>query len=228
MKLISLSGWSRPADELFSLTDDTPGVVHQPLDYQSFPTLDATFRALEKKQPDIIFGWSLGGQVAMAACGRGVIQPKALILLSSAWQFVADNRMPSGMEERAFDAFCHNYELDSHRQLKRFAGLIAHGDSYEAEVREQCRLHVHHSAYLRYWLAVLGALSGAKERWQLPPVCVIHGEQDAIVAYAQASHITAAASDCEVHLWPRCAHAPHLHNEKAVQTIIREYIQQLI
>lgn len=74
-------------------------------------------------------GWSLGGQVALAAQQRYPERVGGVLTLCSTPCFVAAPGWPAGMDPSTFDAFRNGLAADPDKMLRQFCGLVAQGSA---------------------------------------------------------------------------------------------------
>ncbi len=80
--------------------------------------------------PDAVWvGWSLGGQVALAAAARAPGQVRALVLIGTTPCFVERAGWSGGMASAAFDDFRSRCEADPEATRARFLALTMRGDA---------------------------------------------------------------------------------------------------
>ena len=223
MTILALSGWAQPYDALKYLI---PQAVHLP--YEEAASLpEAIARLRPYAHVPLAIGWSLGGLILMQASAQGVIAPKALVILCSPLQFVADPSFPHGMGPETFALFRGNFLAHPEKTARRFHHLIAEGDDHYVHVIEKLRSDppVVYDPW-QQWLDILGAsrheglpLAG------LPPTLLIYGEKDRIVASAQGEYLHKRIGNSELHVLKGCAHAPHLHDAGKLLGLIQAFTE---
>ena len=187
MNNVTLSGWAQPYDALQAVAPDAMAIdyaAHADSDYPDTYLKDAL------KDAQVAIGWSLGGALLMRGLSRGGITLQKLVLLAPPAQFVRDDDFLHGMDSTTFDLFYDNYATDPTRTAKRFAGLIAKGDSAERDVISQ--LGGSDDAVLWHpWLDMLDEQKAYYNFENFPETLIIHGKQDAIVSHKQAEWLNA-------------------------------------
>lgn len=224
LKLLAISGWTQPTDSLVNIAPD----AHH-LEYAHTKRIDAAHTALPQRHYDAVIGWSLGGILARRMLIEKQINTRALILISTPFQFVRDDRMPHAMPPDVFENFYANYRDDTHRTTQRFHGLVAKGDKHHKRILDDLEHHpeVLNSDLWLPWMDELKIYSAADDDYtQLPPTLMIHGEQDAIIRYEQAVALHRAIPCAQFMSLPDCGHAPHLHNENMVRDAIENFIRE--
>ncbi len=197
--------WSAPVS-LVTLDNATLGDVD---------TVDELARQLlyQHPQPALWVGWSLGGQIAMAAARLAPEQVVGVVTLCAFPRFVASPEWPYGMPEDTFQQFYRGLHQDGFRYWKRFLLLQVVGATDAEGAKEE----------LKHWLLEgppadqlrlersLGWLASSDQRadWQNMPVPCLHlwGAQDYLVNPLMAFSDYAKSSRVEVipgmtH-WPR-------------------------
>lgn len=224
MRTAIVSGWGQPPDALAAIAPDARA-VH----YVDEPSVDAALAAIadQTKDADLIIGWSLGGQLAARAIAEKKIKPRRLVLIASAFQFVANQRGELGMERFTFDKFRHNFEKNPARTLDKSWELISMHDTHSrrvlAALAAQDKSTVLQKDWLR-WLDLLDGFSFEKiPLSNLPPTLILHGENDVVVEIAQSERFAEAIPNAELITFAGCGHAPHWHDSAAVQKAIAEF-----
>lgn len=210
MTILTLSGWTQPADALSSLI---PGAAS--FDYSDYAGPNEAIAALARyHEVPFVIGWSTGGWLAMQAIAAGALAPKALLLLATPYQFVSDDHFSDGMGPQTFSQFRQNYSDDPERTARRFHSLVAKGDSDTRGIMERLAHHPHVLDSGRWlpWLDALASRNLEDIRLDTPSIRLLHGENDAIVPVAQSAHLEARHPQMVRELWQNTCHAPHLHD----------------
>lgn len=160
-------------------------------------------------------GWSLGGQVALAAAlaGRDIDR---LVLVATTPRFLAGPDWPCGLAAPALAGLAAALEADHRRTVRDFLTLQLRGDRRGAELLRELRgtlaaRALPAPAALRAGLAVL-ARTDLRDRLGAlrQPTLVVAGERDRITPAEAGRRLAAAAPDARLHLVPGAGHAPFL------------------
>ncbi len=215
MLIWCFSGWGQPTDGLHGLFPEARHIAY------SEHTPETWRDALPPETPDLILGWSLGGQMAVRAVLEMGVLPRALVLLGAPWRFVAAPEWPHGMGRATYELFRQNYATQPERTARRFAHLIAQGDAHAIRIANEQEAHFPVMADKTRWLPWLDALGAwAPEAVDaLPPTLIVHGMRDGIVSAVQATQWEKNVMQSELHLWEECGHAPHLHDAERLRDL---------
>jgi len=224
MKALCLSGWGQPADALEPLAQLVGASDGVSVDYMKMPSEQALWAQLEMQDADIVFGWSLGGMLAVKAIAKGVLDPQMLVLLATPFQFVADMHMGQAMSPQDFARFEHDFRENSTRCMRRFQQMIASGDSRERKIYETVRGQGVITPYSEEWLDWLRRSTLREVDFDLlPPALIFHGLDDRVVDGTQVDQFMEVYPRAEIVLMPACGHAPHLHAPKMLAEEIQKF-----
>ena len=141
--MIVVGGWGVPVEALDPvLPEGVETIVLEP-ERMAAANGDLT-RALDviiDEVPDgsLWLGWSLGGQIAMAAQQRFPERVGGVLTLCSTPCFVAAPDWPVGMSASAFDGFRDGLRADPDGTLRRFCGLVSQGSASPRSVQRALR-----------------------------------------------------------------------------------------
>ena len=155
MRCLTLSGWGQAFDVL-------QGIWPEALAYD-YASRSHAQDALEDigrigEAAELVVGWSLGGQLAVRAIAAGLMKPKALVLIATPFQFVAEPERTLGMPKDVFDSFRANYAADPQRTLGKAWSSIIRGDQHADAVRPHLEAQDRQSLAGKYWLEWLDHL----------------------------------------------------------------------
>lgn len=218
--IVTLSGWGQAFDALASVTP--VGTTH--IDYSNFANISDFFACIKKESPDIIVGWSLGGQLALRAISEGIIKPKALVLLAVPYQFVASKEIKCAMDRDSFRFFYSSFENDPVKTIKRFMTLISQNDTHGHEILKELRHNTktENASRWLYWLDELENFScSLLDFSNIPKTFAVHGRDDTIVDISQTGLFKSLIRDYKLEVFESCGHAPHLHDSARVRATIK-------
>ncbi|MDX1756767.1 MAG: alpha/beta fold hydrolase [Marinobacter sp.] len=198
LPIVLVAGWGVPAEMLSGLFDGWPSPVHLvSLDAElvgDSPDVETLAARLTDRytEPALWVGWSLGGQVAMAAADRAPDRVQGVLTLCSFPRFVATADWPYGMAQAQFQRFSEDLQRDARRCRQRFLTLQALGDPDELEAKRALRPWLRNEAgftppVLQRTLDWL-AHTDQRRLWQSLELPVLHlwGECDRVVSGAMA------------------------------------------
>lgn len=225
-KILTLSGWTQPADALRRV------VAHADVvDYATSRSMEDVGKKLPAREYDVVIGWSMGGLIARQLIKAGYLRAKALVALSSAFQFVRDEQCQAGMPKDTFELFYSNYRDDTERTIRRFQGLLGKGDKHYKRLAAEFEHHpeVMQTEHWMPWLDVLRQYSAGREDYSmLPPTLIVHGMNDEVIRVEQAKHLHAHLDNATLELWEDCAHAPHLHDTERLRATISKFVSEAV
>jgi len=247
--LLALHGWSRSGADLASLLARLPGLRTLALDLRGHGRsaagpldldllagdLAATAEALSVERA-VLLGWSLGGQVALAALARHPALRRrlaGLALLSSTPRFTASDDWPHGLPPRSLAGLAAKVRR---RPLEAFPGFFdgcfAEGELDEAARSRLAPLREAPAPDLACAQAGLRLLGTADLRGELAalagaalPVLVVHGEGDPICPPGAGRALAAAFPGARLVTLPGAGHAPFLTRETEVAAALRAFAE---
>ena len=220
-RIITLSGWGQPHDALATVA---PNALH--IDYARHHSAQAALLDIANHEvhPDIVIGWSLGGQLAVRAIAAGLLHPRKLVLISTPFQFVKNETLPVGMPADLFAKFRDNYARNPELTLTKAWSLIHKDDSNADTVREHLAAHDKKTILKHDWLRWLDLLESFScsdlHLADFPPTTIIHGDGDLVVYPQQQSYFANAIPHAKSITLTGCGHAPHWHNSEFIKQAI--------
>ncbi len=219
LPVVLIGGWGVSVDMVAPLVKDWPAPVHSvSLDDDwvgACPDLRALAELLTERftEPALWIGWSLGGQLAMAAAEIAPARVRGVVTLCSFPKFVAAEQWPQGMAPARLQQFAQGLQRDAQRCRQRFLMLQTLGDPDEGAARRA----------LKPWLAkgeqfspqvlatTLDWLARTDQRtlWQRLTMPALHvwGDQDQVVNAAMADTALPVSARVErvagLSHWPR-------------------------
>jgi pimeloyl-[acyl-carrier protein] methyl ester esterase len=190
-------------------------------------TVDAIIESLP--EGSTLVGWSLGGMLAIACVLRRRPHFSRLVLVASTPSFMQREGWPFGVAPAMLAGFRLALRAGGAGLIKRFSGLINHGDQ---NARDLTRLFAllgedampGEEALLQGldWLRDLD-LRSALPRLDLP-VLVIHGGNDPLMAIAGAQAMAASLPNGRLETFPAAAHAPFFSDPERFAQCLREFV----
>ncbi len=224
-KVFFLSGWGQKFDSLESIFD--PIFFAQSFDYSKFDSVEKFFTAIEEQKlnPEILVGWSLGGQLAIRLIEKNILKPKLLILLAPPFQMVKDVRIQAGMAKTTFDDFYKNFSAAPTQTLKQFSILTAMNDRNASEIARTLDVNEENFEQLKFWLKELERFSCFDIDFsKMPRTLYFHGAGDMIVHASQAEYFKQRIKNLRLEIFKNCGHAPHLSDVEKMRKIILEEV----
>jgi pimeloyl-[acyl-carrier protein] methyl ester esterase len=170
-------------------------------------------------------GWSLGGQVALAAALAGHVQGR-LALVATTPRFASAPDWPCGMAPDVLEGFAAGLARDPAKALRDFLTLQLRGDRRSAALLAGLKetLAARPAPATEALRAGLEILATADLRPQLgelrQPVLVITGERDRLTPAEAGRRLAAAVPEGEYLEFPGAAHVPFLsHSEQFVAAL---------
>lgn len=223
MHILALGGWAQYAQSLDNVLPEGAEKVF----YGDCASVEAAFSRIQSvglSRPDIAVGWSLGGQLLVRATAVGIIRPKRLVLLAAPFQLVADKHFRGGKPRLMVAASRLALQADAGFMLRQFqADMLAQGDSNAAAIKE---ISPHYLAPVEgmewlFWFDELARFSCNNLDFRaFPPTDIIHGDNDAVIPYANGEAFAAHIAGSRLHELEKCGHAPHWHDANFVKQVI--------
>lgn len=230
-KILCISGWGQKFDSLEFIFNDPvfdPFFVSS-LDYSRFDDVEKFFDFVrdDGNDPEIVIGWSLGGQLAVRLIEKQILKPKLLILIAPPFQLVKDARIQAGMGPEAFKKFHDNFADAPDQALKQFSILTAMNDRNASDIARSLDVNDKNFAQLVYWLDELARFSCFDVDFSnMPRTLYFHGAGDMIVPAIQAQYFKERIANFQAKVFLKCGHAPQLSDVGSVRRIIAEEILQ--
>jgi pimeloyl-[acyl-carrier protein] methyl ester esterase len=162
----------------------------------------------------ILIGWSLGALLALELARVRPQQVARLVLIGSTPRFVASPDWPHGLDEKTVQGFIEGHARDPAATLRRFLALQTLGEDARNHLLRKLSetvctprdgqahqtladgLHILATTDLRASLAAIGQ-----------PVCLIHGNGDALMPPAAARWLADALPRARLHMLAHRGHA---------------------
>lgn len=188
-RILCLSGWAQNYKALEPVFSESENFEIISFDYSKYNKTDDLFFALKNSaiNPDIICGWSLGGQLAIRLIAEKIFDPKFLILLAPPFQFVKSPAISAAMPESAFAEFYNNFIKSPDKTLKKFSILSLMNDKNADELTSNLQITDENHQNLIFWLDELKRFSCHEIDFSnFPSTLLIHGDGDMVVHENQA------------------------------------------
>lgn len=200
------------------------------IDYIKFEGFADFKNSLKKsiKNPDVILGWSLGGQIALRLIQDKILNPKLLVLIAPPFQMVKDHRINAGMPIKTYDDFFNNLSQAPNATLKKFSILSIMNDKNKSQIVKNLEISDENQQKLLIWLEELKNFSCFDlDFTNIPRTLFFAGAGDAVVHISQSKYFFERIKDFEFHQFNDCGHAPHLSNMKLFNDILIKKLKLL-
>ena len=221
-KILCLSGWGQKFNSLEGIFSSADFTVSS-LDYSTFGNVEDFFSSTTKQNlaPEIVIGWSLGGQLAIRLIEKKILTPQLLILLAPPFQMIKDSRIQAGMAKNTFDEFFKNFSNSPSQTLKQFAILTAMNDRNASDIAKTLDISDKNFPQLKFWLEELSRFSCFDVDFSnMPQTLLFHGAGDMIVHVSQAEYFKQKIKNLHLEILKNCGHAPHLGHLEMVRKVI--------
>lgn len=228
-EILCLSGWGQKFDSLefiFKESNFDPFFVSS-IDHSAFDDVEKFFSFVKSKNlnPEILVGWSLGGQLAIRLIQQKILNPKLLVLIAPPFQMVKDNKITAAMAQNTFAEFRGNFVAAPDKTLKQFSILAAMNDKNASEIARNLNINDENFNNLVYWLDELKRFSCFDVNFSnMPRTIFFQGAGDMIVHASQANYFKDRMDNFRLEILKNCGHAPHLNDVERCRRIILEEI----
>jgi esterase/lipase len=228
-KVLCLSGWAQKSDSLnglFDRSEECFEVVN--FDYSRFENVDDFFGAISSLNinPDLVVGWSLGGQLACRLIEKKIVTPKYLVLLAAPFQFVKDSRIGAAMPKKSYDDFYKNFVSKPDKTLKRFSLLMNINDKNAKDLANNLDINDDNHDKLAFWLKELEKFSCYDIDFEgFPKAMIVHGSEDMVVHFSQSKMFESKISGCELEVLRGCGHVTHIVHKDYLGNRLLEFIE---
>lgn len=182
--------------------------------------------------PQIVCGWSLGGQVALRWAKLYPQQVQRLVLVASTPCFVEREDWPFGMAQDTLKQFAAELEQNHTATLRRFLALQLRGSEIERELLQQLRQQIFirgapNMAALRSGLEILRDTDLREELQGISqPTLVIAGERDQIAPLGAAVHLAQALPNARLASIEGAAHTPFLSHTEIFMKQMADFLNE--
>jgi pimeloyl-ACP methyl ester carboxylesterase len=212
-KILCISGWGQKPDSLEFIFNNEKFADFkvESLDYSCFGDVSSLFCEAKKYNPEIVAGWSLGGQLALRLIEAEILRPRSLILIAPPFQMVKDEKIAAAMAKNTFDEFYNNFKNAPDSTLKQFAILMAMNDKHSKEIAKTLDVSDENHDNFVFWLEELERFSFFDFDFsKTPRTLFFQGAGDMIVHESQMRYFQERIADFKAILFKNCGHAPHL------------------
>ena len=200
------------------------------LDYSAFTDVEEFFSSikLQNLNPEILVGWSLGGQLALRLIEQKILNPKLLILIAPPFQMVKSGRIVAAMTQNTFEEFRTNLVKAPTQTMKQFSILTAMNDRNASEIARNLDVNDKNFEGLIYWLDELKKFSCFDFNFsKMPRTLFFQGAGDMIVHPSQANYFQERIKNLRLEIFQNCGHAPQLSDIERMRKVIAEEIYKL-
>ena len=235
LPVVVVSGWGMPSGLLDAclprqreLYRVTPEALLEAAD-------DTPEAAIARRLPDlperaVWVGWSLGGQLSMAASAQAPERIAGVVTVCSNPRFVGSESWPAAVTPAVFDDFCRRLQRSPTETLSHFCSLMIHGADMAGEDRRRLR-RADWPGFPEHWRLerTLDWLGGIDQRalWRTPAVPSFHlfGERDALVPASAGRELELAGNRHRV--VPAMGHWPGGHFAGEVRGQLEEWCDRV-
>ena len=178
--------------------------------------------------PQVVIGWSLGGQIALRLIQQKIFTPKLLVLIAPPFQMVKDARIQAGMSIKTYNEFFDNLSKAPDATLKKFSILSIMNDKNKSQIIKNLEISDETHQKLIIWIQELKDFSCFDFDFaNMPPTLFYIGAGDMVVHNSQSKYFADRINDFELHIFENCGHAPHLSDKELFNNILIEKLKNL-
>lgn len=229
-EVLCLSGWGQKFDSLEFIFRDS---IFDPIFFGSISSLNYSAKTdvadffseveSQKLNPEILVGWSLGGQLALRLVEKKILNPKLLVLIAPPFQMVKSEKIAAAMTQKTFEEFRAGLIKAPTKTMKQFAILTAMNDRNASQIARNLDINDKNFSGLIYWLEELKRFSCFDLDFsQMPRTIFFQGAGDMIVHSSQAQYFKERTKNFRFEIFKNCGHAPHLSDIERFRKILFE------
>ena len=229
--ILCLSGWGQNYKSLESIFSE--GILDKFNIISSNYLLSDGFSEFKNSHicpynPEVIIGWSLGGQIALRLIQSKIFTPKLLVLIAPPFQMVKDSRIQAGMSLKTYNEFFNNLSQAPDATLKKFSILSIMNDKNKSQIIKNLEINNENHQKLIIWLQELKDFSCFDfDFTNIPTTLFYIGAGDMVVHSSQSKYFADKISDFELHIFDNCGHAPHISNKELFNDILVKKMKSL-
>jgi len=223
--ILCFSGWGQNFKSLESCfsQDILERFKISSINYSIFEGFEDLKKSLNNSpsNPDIIVGWSLGGQISLRLIQDKIFHPKLLILIAPPFQMVKDEKIQAGMSVKTYNDFFQNLSQAPDATLKKFSVLSIMNDKNKSQIIKNLEISDENHQKLLIWLKELKDFSCFDlDFTNIPQTLFYTGAGDMVVHSSQSKYFAERIKDFELHNFDNCGHAPHFSDKELFNNIL--------
>lgn len=206
------------------------------LGHDNSPTIEhfsvaqaAEHMAKHIKQPTYLFGWSLGGVVALYLAYHYPEKVKGLILCCSFAKLLAEANYPAGLKQTTLHKIAPLFEQDYPKYMRQFLELQLLNNPHAHQILQ---IVLHDVLKLGTPTALRAALTEVEHidarSWLHnihQPTLLIFGEKDAITPPKMGEYLAQHLPNAQLNLITQASHTPFLSHADEVIKLMKKWIQ---
>lgn len=211
---------------------DLPGHGGAPFDAPFDLSRAANALAAKISTPAHLFGWSLGGLLALITAARHPEKVRSLCLTASFAKFLAAPDYPEGLAQPALAKMVGLFQADYAKYMKQFLQLQLLNAPDAAEIVARVLPDV---AKLGAPAALQSALEAAEAADARPllaqihcPVLLVYGGKDAITPPRMGEYLHRYLPHSRLLILDKAAHAPFLSHADEFAAHYRRFIEEAV
>jgi len=197
-------------------------------------TQDVEHHINTHKQPTILVGWSLGGQIALALQAELQDKLAGLVLVSTTPTFRQQHDWLHGCSDEVWQGFEQASQQQTPKLMQRFFQMMLHGDKLSRKDMKNIAKVTINKGYpptnqgLTTGLNLLSDLDNRACLGDIQlPTLVIHGAQDVIVPTKAGQYLAAHIPNTQLQIFEDCGHAPFLTHHVAFNQLLESWWKNL-
>lgn len=234
-EVICISGWGQKFDSLEFIFRESSfdsiffGQISS-LDYSATTDVQKFLTNVKSQNlnPEILIGWSLGGQLALRLIEQKILNPKLLILIAPPFQMMKSEKIMAAMAQNTFAEFRANLVKAPTQTMKQFSILTAMNDRNASDIARNLDVNDKNFEGLIYWLDELKRFSCFDLDFsKMPRTLFFQGAGDMIIHSSQAEYFKNRMENFRLEIFKNCGHAPQLSDIEKMRKIILEEITEI-